>query len=157
MNRMTKEINKVTGTVIAVSGKLILYAAVLLLLFEGMTKGYAFGHEIFYATAVEQGEGTDKNVSIPRGQSAKETAHMLKQSGLIGNELAFRVQKEFYDYEIYPGTYTLNTAMTSKEILQLLNEKPEETETGEEDGGEAETGAAAVEIQADGAESGGNQ
>ena len=45
--------------------------------------------------------------------------------GLIRNELAVRIQKMFYDYEIYPGTYTLNTSMTSKEILQVLNEKPE--------------------------------
>ena len=31
----------------------------------------------------------------------------------------------FYDYEAYPGTYQLSTAMTSKEILQVLNVKPE--------------------------------
>lgn len=159
MSRMTKDINKVTGTVIAVSGKLILYAVIVLLLFEGMTKGYEFGHEIFYATAMEQGAGTDKTVTIPAGQSVKETARLLAQSGLIANELAFQVQKQFYDYEIYPGTYTLNTSMTSKEILQLLNEKPEDT--AEDDGPEAAadvpaettTDDAAVKIRPDGAES----
>lgn len=127
MSRTTKDINKVTGTVIAVSGKMILYAVIVLLLFEGMTRGYEFGHEIFYATAMEEGEGRLKTVTIPAGQSVKETARLLAQSGLVGNELAFQVQKQFYDYEIYPGTYTFNTAMTSKEILQQLNEKPEET------------------------------
>lgn len=141
MSRMTKDINKVTGTVIAVSGKLILYAVIVLLLFEGMTKGYEFGHEIFYATAMEQGTGSDKTVSISDGQSVKETAHMLAQSGLISNELAFQVQKHFYDYEIYPGTYTLNTSMTSKEILQILNEKPEEAAAGEDDGKESSAAA----------------
>jgi len=164
MSRMTKDINKVTGTVIAVSGKLIFYAVIVLLLFEGMTKGYEFGHEIFYATAMEQGEGRDKTVSIPTGQSAKETARILKQSGLIGNELAFQVQKQFYDYEIYPGTYTLNTSMTSKEILQMLNEKPEETAAGEDNGKEtgadvlkeASADAAEVEIWPDEAEVGEN-
>ena len=35
----------------------------------------------------------------------------------------------FYDYDkIYPGTYTFNTSMTSKEILQKLSEKPENEE-----------------------------
>ena len=42
----------------------------------------------------------------------------------------------FYDYEIYPGTYELSTAMTSKEILQALNEKPKEE--GQEDGADSE-------------------
>lgn len=128
MSRMTKEINKITGTIIGISGKLIIYAVILLLLFEGVTKGYEFGHEIFYSTAVDTGEGVPKTIAIPRGQSAAETARMLKQSGLIGNELAFQVQQKFYDYDIYPGTYELSTAMTSKDILQIINEKPEESE-----------------------------
>ena len=42
MSQMTKEINAITGTIIGVSGKLIIYALVILLLVEGMTRGYAF-------------------------------------------------------------------------------------------------------------------
>ena len=64
-------------------------------------------------------------LTIPEEQSESQTLETLKAVGLIKNELAVRIQKEFYDYEIYPGTYTLNTSMTSKEILQVLNEKPE--------------------------------
>ncbi|MGL5436461.1 MAG: endolytic transglycosylase MltG [Lachnospiraceae bacterium] len=172
MSRMTKEINKITGTIISVSGKLIIYAVVLLLLFEGTTKGYEFGHEIFYATAVDQGVGIEKTVSIPKGQSTAETAHMLKQSNLIVNDLAFQVQKKFYDYEIHPGTYVLSSAMTSKEILQILNEKPQGADTDasvevqetpaetleetSEDGLIGE-GSMEVQIQIDDAESGDGQ
>lgn len=126
MSQMTKEINKVTGTIIGVSGKLILCAVIILLLFEGMSKGYQFGHEIFYPTAMAEPPGDPRVVTIRAGQSAAESARALARSGLIGNELAFRVQMKFYDYEIYPGTYTLNTSMTAKEILQALNERPAE-------------------------------
>lgn len=129
MSQMTKEINKTTGTIIRVSGKLILYAVIILLLFEGMSKGYQFGHEIFYPTAMAEAPGTSRVVTIKKGESAAESVHALAQSGLIGNELAFRVQMIFYEYKIYPGTYTLNTSMTAKEILQVLNEKPAEEET----------------------------
>lgn len=155
MSRMTKEINKITRTIISFSGKLIIYAVVLLLLFEGTTRGYEFGHEIFFATAVDQGEGTEMTVTIPRGQSAAETAHLLKQSGLIVNELAFQVQKYFYKYDIYPGTYQLSTAMTSKEILQLLAVDPEDGEGSESapsSGAAAQTEAAASEAEDDNAE-----
>ncbi len=126
MSRVTKEINKITGTIIGVSGKLILYALVILLLVEGMSKGYAFGHEVFHSTAMEAAPGRDLVITVDPDEKSGETIGMLHDMGLIGNELAARIQLKFYDYTIYPGTYTLNTSMTSKEIFQILNEKPEE-------------------------------
>ena len=131
MSQVTRDINKITRAIIGISGKLILYALIILLLAEGMTRGYAFGHSIVYATAVESAPGTDKTITIPEGQSAKESVQLLHDVGLISNELAVEIQLKFYDYKIQPGTYTLNTSMTSKEILQVLNEKKtEETKDG---------------------------
>lgn len=126
MSQITRDINKITRAIIGISGKLILYALIILLLAEGVTRGYAFGHSIFYATAVEAEPGTDKTVTIPEGQTAKESVQLLHDVGLISNELAVEIQLKFYDYKIQPGTYTLNTSMTSKEILQALNEKKAE-------------------------------
>jgi len=132
MSQLTKDINKITKTIITVSGKLIVYALVFMLLVEGVTRGYAFGHEIFYATAVDAPPGKDLEVTIPEEQPDGETISILADLGLVKSELAVHIQKWFYDYEIYPGTYTLNTSMTSKEMLQLLNEKPAE-ETKEDE------------------------
>lgn len=142
MSRITKEINKITGTIIGISGKLILYAVITLLLFEGITRGYAFGHDIFYATAMEEAPGTPKTVTIPKGYTTAEACEVLKAAGLIDNVLAFQIQKMFYDYEIHPGTYELNTSMTSKAILQELNVEPE-AESGEalEDGADGPAAA----------------
>jgi UPF0755 protein len=144
MSRVTNEINKVTGTIISVAGKLIFYAVVVLLLVEGCTRGYAFGHAIFYPTAMEAAPGTDKVVTITDGQSAGDVASMLRSRGLIDSELILQIQKRFYEYEFHPGTYELNTSMTSKEILQVLNEG-----TGEEDMiEEKETSAKTTETEA---------
>ncbi len=154
MSQMTKEINAITGTIIGVSGKLIIYALVILLLVEGMTRGYAFGHEVFYATAMEPEPGVRYALTIPEGQDAAETARVLKDVGLIRNEYAVRIQMWFYDYEVYPGTYELSTAMTSKEILQQLNVKPETgggsaaaAETSEVPDEEAEDGGEGISIE----------
>lgn len=130
MSRMTKEINKITGTIIGISGKLIIYAVIVLLLFEVMVKGFSFGHDIFDSPAMEEAPGTDRTVTIADGYTSKEAAQVLKEAGLIDNPLQFQIQQMFYQYEIYPGTYQLNTSMTTKEILQELNEEPEETEEG---------------------------
>lgn len=144
MSRITREINKITGTIIGISGKLIVYAVVILLLFEGVTRGYAFGHDIFYATAMEEAPGTPKTVTIPKGYTTAEASELLKETGLIDNVYAFQIQKMFYDYDIHPGTYELSTAMTSKEILQELNAEPE-TEPAK-----AEPGAAKAALEGGG-------
>ena len=47
MSRTTREINKITTAVICISVKLIVYALIILLLYEAVTRGFAFGHEIF--------------------------------------------------------------------------------------------------------------
>ena len=39
MSRTTKEINRVTGAIIRISLRLIVYGAVLLLLYEGVSRG----------------------------------------------------------------------------------------------------------------------
>ncbi len=130
MSQIAKDINKITGTIIGVSGRLILYALVILLAAEGVTRGYAFGHSIFYQQAVEEAPGTDKGITITGAESEREVIEQLKDLGLIDSVLTARFQMLFYEYEIQPGTYTLNTSMTSKEILQMLDEGLEEPEEG---------------------------
>jgi len=126
MSRTTNEINKITGAIIAISSRLIVFALVVMLLYEGVTRGYDFGHEIFYASAVEQKPGQDKNITVEKGASAARVARLLKGSGLIANEYSFIIQAEFFDYKVNPGIYTFNTSMTSKEILQMMNDNTEE-------------------------------
>ncbi|MBE5993689.1 MAG: endolytic transglycosylase MltG [Paenibacillaceae bacterium] len=126
MSRTTNEINKITGAIIAISSRLIIFALVVMLLYEGVTRGYDFGHEIFYASAVEQKPGQDKNITVEKGSSAARVARLLKGSGLIANEYSFIIQAEFFDYKVNPGIYTFNTSMTSKEILQMMNDNTEE-------------------------------
>lgn len=96
MSRATKEINKITGAVIAISSRLIILALVILLLYEGVTRGYEFGHEIFYASAMEAEPGRDKEITINKGTSVSQAAKILKDSGLISNEYSFIIQAEFF-------------------------------------------------------------
>lgn len=127
MSRRTREINRITTAIITISIKLMVLALLILLLYEAVVRGFAFGHEIFYAEAAEAAPGREITVEIKEGETAKEAAGKLKKKGLITNDFAFWFQSIFYDYQdIYPGIYTLNTSMTSKEILRELNVKPEE-------------------------------
>ena len=59
MSNRTREINKITTTIISISVKLMVYALIILLLYEAVARGYAFGHEIFFAEAVDEAPGQD--------------------------------------------------------------------------------------------------
>lgn len=129
MSSRTREINRITMAIIRISVKLMLLALLILLLYEAVIQGYAFGHAVFYAEAVEAAPGHNITVVVKDGEDVSKAADELEKKGLIKNIYAFLFQSRFYDYDkIYPGTYTLNTSMTSKEILQKLSEKPENAE-----------------------------
>ncbi len=127
MSDTTREINKVTGTIIRVSWKLIVYAVVALLLYEGVTRGYAFGHDIFSSSAMALKPGVDMRVTIKDDEEVADIGVALEKAGVIKSRYAFIIQSIFYDYgssdhPVEGGTYLLNNSMTSKEIILALRE-----------------------------------
>ena len=117
---------KITGVIGGVAGRVIIAALLLLLTFEGLRICFDFGHDIFYQQPMEAEPGTDHVVTLEDGATMQSTAEQLKDAGLIRNELAFVIQGQLYQINLYPGDYTLNTSMTTKEILTALNTDPEE-------------------------------
>lgn len=125
MSQTTKEINRVTGTVISVSLKLIVFAVTILLLYEGVTRGYEFGYHVFCDTAAAEEPGVDMRVTIGEGEKIGDIAAALEKGGLIKNRYTFLIQCLFYEYgrsdnPVLPGTYLLNNSMTGKEIILEL-------------------------------------
>ena len=79
MSRRTREINRITTAIITISIKLMVLALLILLLYEAVVRGFAFGHEIFYAEAAEAAPGREITVEIKEGETAKEAAGELKR------------------------------------------------------------------------------
>ena len=63
----------------------------------------------------------EKEITIPEKPAMTSVAKILKDKGLIQDEMIFMVQYWLFDCEPVPGTYTLNTSMTGREIIQYLN------------------------------------
>ena len=127
MSDATREINKVTGTIIRVSWKLIVYAVVALLMYEGVTRGYAFGHDIFSSSAMASEPGVDMRVTIKDEEEVADIGTALERAGVIKSRYAIIIQCIFYDYgtsdhPVEGGTYLLNNSMTSKEIILALRD-----------------------------------
>lgn len=128
MRRTKRDINTVTGTFMNVSGKILIYVLILFLLFTGITRGYRYGYEVFAPTALEQQPGTDYEIVIEENSSVSDVAKLLEEKGLIKDRNIFILQAKLYEYTMHPGTYTLNTSETSKEMLRRIDEG------GEKDG-----------------------
>ena len=117
---------KITGLLGGLAGRVIVAALLILLTFEGLRFCFDFGHAIFYQQPVEAAPGTDHVVTLQEDATMQSVAQDLKEEGLIRNETAFIIQGQLYQINLFPGEYTLNTSMTTKEILEALNTDPEE-------------------------------
>lgn len=126
MRRETSAISSTASFLSGAAGRVIKTALMLLILIEGARLSFSFGHSIFYQEPMEEAPGTDVTVTLSDGADMEETAALLKEDGLIRDELPFIIQGTLYKVHLYPGTYTLNTSMTTKEMLQELNLSEEE-------------------------------
>ena len=57
-------------------------------------------------------------------------AQKLKDAGLIESKWVFAVQKIFYGSRLLPGTYTLDSNMTGKDILDIFSGAAMDAEDG---------------------------
>ena len=82
-----------------------------------------------YSDFMEEYKGTDSNmngtsveVTIPEETTIKEAAGILKDAGLIKYKLAFqlRMTGSQYSNSLQPGTYTLNTGMSTMDMIKTL-------------------------------------
>lgn len=126
MSKITKEINRISLAVISISGRLVFYALVAVLLVTGARKGYEFGHSIFYSPGMEAEPGTDKTIVLNGDESVSDVGKLLLDAGLIRDDAAFSIQAFCYEYEVKKGTFQLNTSLSSKEIIGILDEEPKE-------------------------------
>ncbi|MBQ7175142.1 MAG: endolytic transglycosylase MltG [Lachnospiraceae bacterium] len=143
-------IRRISEFLSGVAGRVILIALMTLVVFVAVRFSFNFGHSVFYQTPAEAPPGTDVEVTIEKGASIDELAEQLYDDGIITNDLAFRIQGRLYKVNFYPGTYTLNTSMTVKEILEAIDMTEAEYE-------ESKAAAQAADEGSDGEIGGGSE
>ena len=149
MSAKKKVVKELSSVVIHIAMAVILLTVATMVIYVGSKKSYAFGYALFNDQPVHADPGTDKLFVVEEGTSRAQCMDNLEKSGLIRDKNVALLQSYFFEYDIYPGTYTLNTSMTTKEILIELNEEPSEPlvlETGAAVAPAAETEAATKEV-----------
>lgn len=118
-------VNKMIRTAVAIAVRVIVYSLLTVAIIKGSQVAYNFGHEIFYISSVEEAPGRDVSIRISKGETATDVAEELEDKGLIKNRASFYVQCWFFEYDINPGTYVLNTSMTPRQMLELIDAGPD--------------------------------
>lgn len=96
---------------------------------------YDFGYDIFKQEATDtEANAAEVTVTITEEMSVYQIGKLLESKGLIERPSVFWFQEKLSDHHdmLVPGTYTLSTAQTADEILEVLSN----TQTSEE--GESE-------------------
>lgn len=127
----SKMVLSVVGSILSIS---IMVLLVIVVLKVGKT-AYDMGYRIFTEPAMDKPPGQDMTVQIEEGMSSIELGNTLEEKKLVDSGLLFTIQLLVLDYDdkLKPGTYTLNTSQTAKEMMQVMAEEEiEETEETEE-------------------------
>ena len=98
---------------------------VIVLVILGMTAGYVHRKYQQYMEeyqGTESYEGEDVVIEIPKGSAVKTIAGILQDNGLITFKAAFinRVKESEYRGKLQYGTFTLNTGMSTLEMIKVL-------------------------------------
>ena len=109
---------------------LIVICLAIVLVYLGR-QSYALGREVFNEQPVDIGEGRSVVVTITDDMSVYDIGRMLRAEGLLTESpMAFRIQEFLSEYrgQILPGTYSLKTSMTTRDMFPILSQEGREEE-----------------------------
>ena len=120
--------NKIVFRFVSVSFSVLILLVVFIGVFRATTYCYDFGYRIFTEKPVSAEPGRDIVVQISSSDSAFKIGDMLEEKGLIRDSLLYTAQYYLSAYvgDLLPGTYTLNTSMTAKEMMIIMANQSEE-------------------------------
>lgn len=128
------KLNKIIFKFVSISFSILVTLLIIVGFIEIGSYCYNFGYRVFTETAIEETPGTDVMVQVNSDMSEYEIGKMLEKEGLIRDAKLFYAQLKLsaYSGKLIPGTYTLNTSMTGKDMLVVMaTDESESTETEE--------------------------
>ena len=122
--------NKTLYKWIRIALKVLAVVFVVWFTFSMSFKAYDFGYRVFTEPAMEGKPGVNVEITIEGGMSDKQIGKLLEKEGLVRDADLFVVQYKLSAYadEIIPGTYTLNTSETAKEMMIIMSGQEEDLE-----------------------------
>ena len=102
--RRNDSVSRTAGFITGMAWRVILIAAIIFLLLQGIRVAYSYGHGLFYEHALAGAGAPEQAFVITDGESLDRLAKDLEEAGLIDNRQAFVLQAHRYELEIEPGS-----------------------------------------------------
>lgn len=117
--KVDKMVMKTINTVL----KVVLAVVVVMFVYKGATLAYDYGYRVFAEEPVDVAPGLDMDIVVEEGMGPKEIGMMLENKGLIKDGTLFYLQNILSKYkgDLKSGTYTLNTSMTTEEMMAVIS------------------------------------
>lgn len=125
------DVKQLMGAIGAMLFKIVLSAAIIIVVFKLAVSAYDFGFHLFADIPIDEtGSGRTVNVIISENQDSMEVGKMLEEKGLIRDAKMFYIQEMLSDYKgmITEGSYELNTSMNIEEMLIMICSNAEAAE-----------------------------
>ncbi|MGN0335625.1 MAG: endolytic transglycosylase MltG [Lachnospiraceae bacterium] len=115
--------NKAVLQVVKIFIKVVLIVVIMLGIVRLGQMAYVYSHAVFYQESMEEAPGRNVSLELKKDVSSKDLARFLEENGIVEDAAIFRVQMKVLDFDdtVKAGKYELNTSMTPKEILEVLD------------------------------------
>ncbi len=117
------KIDKIVIRTLTTVIKVVFAVLVVMIVYRGATLAYDYGYRVFAEEPMAAAPGIDVEVMIGDGSDAKEIGKYLEEKGLIKDGTLFYLQNILSKYkgDLKAGVYTLNTSMTSEEMMAVMS------------------------------------
>ena len=117
------KLTQVLSTILSAIVKIAIAIWIVNFIYTKTLAAYDFGYRVFTEAPISPTPGRDVTISYTEGKSFKDLAKSLEEKGLLRDYKLAMVQMYVSAYKdtIKPGAYTLNTSMTTEEMMKALS------------------------------------
>lgn len=128
------KLTQVLATILSAIVKIAIAIWIVNFIYTKTLAAYDFGYRVFTEAPISPAPGRDVTVSYTEGKSFKDLAKNLEEKGLVRDYKLAMVQMYVSAYKntIKPGAYTLNTSMTTEEMMKTMSPGVDDAEDKEE-------------------------
>ena len=117
------KLTQILATILSAIIKIAVAIWIVNFLYTKTLAAYDFGYRIFTEAPISPAPGRDVTISYTEGKSFKDLAKTLEEKGLVRDYKLAMVQMYVSAYKdtVKPGAYTLNTSMTTEEMMKAMS------------------------------------
>ena len=128
-NKTKKNMENVAAGAVGTIFHIVLIAVVVMVIYRFSVSAYHYGIRIFGEPPMSEEPGVEVSVEITDGMDFSGIAEQFYQKGLVRDKNLFLLQEYLSNYSedgFVEGTYTVTTAMTPEEMMDVIGGLTEE-------------------------------